>query len=94
MASDLGSASAIKTSLALSFCLVEGSWIDGKSSLMAALWPHEGYLCLLLAQGSAVMTLFMTFGKTCFILGYVDGWWHEQYPEIVKENTLWSWKDL
>lgn len=57
MFSDLGSASAIKNSLALSYFLGGGSWIDGKSSLIAAVWPHEGYLWLLLAQGSAVMTL-------------------------------------
>lgn len=69
MPSDLGSASAIKTSLALSCCLGEGSWIDGKSSLTAAVWPHEGFLWLLLAQGSAVMTVFMTFGKKCLIPG-------------------------
>lgn len=65
MASDLGSASAVKTSLALSCCLGGGSWIDGKSSLMAAVWPHEGYL----AQGSALIALFMTFGRKCLILG-------------------------
>lgn len=69
MASDLGSASAIRTSLALSCCLGGGSWIDGKSSLMAAMCPHEGYLWLLLAQGSALITVFMTFGKKCLIPG-------------------------
>lgn len=49
--------------------LLRRSWIDGKSSLMAAVWPHEDYLCLLLAQGSALVTLFKTFGKKCLIAG-------------------------
>lgn len=94
MSSDLGSASAIKTSLALSYLLGGGSCIDGKSSLTAAVWPHEGYLWLLLAQGSALMTLHDHWQEVFNTRGMQMAWWHEQYPDTVKENTLWSWKDL